>query len=262
MIGLGLVAAALTLLVDGDTVAGISITFVALVAIWLSGVWMCPWGIDRYVLRVSNVLNEGSREATSMSRAGDVSLRELRATIEEMEPPYDCISIHREIVERMQEMDFLDAGGSDSHDDRAICMNIIHSDLMSARERLAVCHFNSRADQLMQLVDELVLGIANTRRATEIPLKEMSKRLRKMAVPRRLRDRHNQCESAVNTYLVALKYFNDARERGDAEVIRRAAQELSVKQAAMEKLVGEYIDELRAIYFGARRNVLRQSEHN
>ena len=251
MIALGLVAAALVLLVDGDAVAGICVALIALVAIWLGGVWTWPWGVDRYVRKISEVLQEGSREANTVSNAGHASLRKLRVMIKEMEPSLDSMDIHREITERMDEMDSLEAcRGSESLADRAIHLNIIRSDLISALKRLATDHSDYQNDRLAELVDRLLLGIVDTRRATEAPLREMSERLRKMIVPRGLRDRHYRCDSAVSTYLVALKRFNDAREGEDTEAIREAAQGLSVRQVAMEELTNEYVGELRAIYQG------------
>jgi hypothetical protein len=250
MIALGFVAAALALLVDGDIVAGIGVTFVALPAVWLSGVWVSPRGVDRYALRVSDVLQDGSRAANSASRACHGALRKLRTLIEEVDPPLDCTSIHREITDRMHEMDRLEADHSDLLADRAIRMNVIRSDLSSALERLSACPSDSQANELVRLVDRLVRELADARRATEAPLKEMSERLRKITVPRGWRDKHDRCESAVSAYLAALNSFNDARESEDADAIRGTAQKLSVEQVAMEACIKEYVDDLRANYQG------------
>jgi hypothetical protein len=249
-IALGIVAAALTLLIDGDTIIGTGVTLVALAAIWLGGVWAWPWGVDRYVLRVSHVLQAGSSEANSASAVRQASRRKLRAMIEEVEPPPGRVGIRREIVARIGEMDDLEAGRSDSLAERAIRMNTIRRDLISTRERLSAWNSDSRVDQLARLLDRLLRDIADTRRATEAPLEEMSELLRKMPVPQGWKGKHSRCESILSTYLAALRRFNDARESEDTAAIRGAGLELSVEQATMEKRINEYVDELRAKYRG------------
>lgn len=256
-IALAFVAAALTLLIDGDTIVGICVTLVALAAIWLGGVWAWPLGVDRHVLRVTHVLQAGSSEANSASMVRQASLRKLRGMIEEVEPPPDCVGVRREIVARMREMDDLEAGRSDSLAERAIRMNTIRRDLISARKRLSAWDSDSRTDQLARLLDQLLRDIADTRHATEAPLEEMSELLCRMPVPQRWKGKHSRCESTLSTYLVALRRFNDARESEDAAAIRRAGQELSVEQATMETRINEYVDELRATYLGRVGGVSR-----
>jgi len=250
MIALGLVAAAVTLLLDGDTVSGISVTVIALSAIWLAGIWPWPWGMDRYVLRVSDVLQAGSREANSASCTRRASLRTLRTMIEQVDPPLDCIGTQQEIVDRMEEVDYLEAEDKGSLADRAIRMNAIRSDLISALVRLSAWQSDSEVNRLAQLGDQLLRDMADTRRATEAPLEEMAERLRKIAVPRGWKGKHSRCESVLGTYLVALRRFNNARESEDNDAMQRAAQELSVEQVAMEKSINQYLDDLRANYQG------------
>jgi hypothetical protein len=258
MIALGLVATALVLLSDGDVIAGSSVTIAAFVAVWVGGVWAWPWGVDRYVRRVRGVMHVGFREASDLSSAGRASLHKLRVMIEESKPPSGCIDVHRGIVEQLREMDSLEAGDrGDSLADRAVRMTAVKNDLRSALERLSACHadFEDREDrQLARLVERLLRGIVDTHRAPEIPVREMSERLRKMHVPQGLRDKHGQCEAAVSAYLTVLRRFNETQELDDIEAIREAAHEFTTGQAVMKRLATEYIDELRAIYSG---NVLR-----
>ena len=197
MIALGLVAVALTLLSDGHLIVGIGVILVSLPAAWLGRVWVSPWGVDRYALRVSDVLQGGSREVNDISRARHASLRTLRVRITEVEPSVGCRDIHQEITDRVREMDCLEARHNEPLADRAIRMNAISRDLMRALERLSACHPDSRASEIVGLVDQLMRDVAATRRATEAPLERMSKRLRKMRVPKGWRDQHNRCEAAV-----------------------------------------------------------------
>jgi hypothetical protein len=251
MVALVLVAASFALLSDGYVVAGICTMLVALPVVWLGGVWALPWSVDRYVLRVSEVLQTGSREANTASRARRASLHKLRRQIEEVKPPSDWGSIHQMVTDRMREIDGVEEGDrSEPIADRAMRMYALRGDLIAALERLSACHADRQVTELAQLVDQVVRDVADTRRTTEVSIEDMSERLRKIAVPRGWRDKHSQCESAVSVYLSALKCFDDAWESDSPDTIRRAAQELALQQAAMEAYAGEYVDELRSYYQG------------
>lgn len=151
-----------------------------------------------------DVVWTASREGSRANANRYDLLRHLRTVIVEAELPSGLVGIHREVADRTQEIDRIEVEGEGTLADRAVRMNEIRGELIHNLDRMSGDHSDFDATHFRHSVEHFLQELDATRRATEVPLERMCKRLQAINVTRQWRRKHEGYHSVVEVRLARI----------------------------------------------------------
>jgi hypothetical protein len=255
-LALALVAAALALVADGETVIGCIGLVLAIPVSWLGQVWVIPWGGDAYALAMRDVLYTGAVDSSYADHLRRDRLSNLGKDVAELEcdSSQQLSEIHRLVVVRIQEIARLDAGGDGSLAERAVYAHEIRRELVDQLKELEVYPADSYGARLASGVANFLHEATDARRMLHESLTQMSEQLVKIRPPRHWRDQHSRYLEEFCDYVSTLGDYYTALEGGSIDAIRVAAVQVSGQHKVMVRDTESYLRELGKRYTGDRDN--------
>jgi len=249
LLALALVAVALTLVVDGNTVFGCAGLLLAIPVTWLGGIWVTPWGEDAYARAMRDVIRTGPAEANHADRRRHDQMRRLTTTITELEPPQQLVELHRRVVGCMREIDRLETDHGVAPEDRAVRMYELRRELSRLLDDVTAD--GASGSYLLRLkrgVEDLIR--TSTRDTVQATFQRRSERLVKIRPPQRWRDRHDRSVKIFSDYFSALPSYYASLKDGDIDAIRDAAKMMAVRHEELTRFTEDYLQELGEQYTG------------
>jgi hypothetical protein len=244
-IGLGIVALGGFLAAEGHATIGVVVLVASVPATWLTGVWVVPWSMDAYFVRLSNIINDSYINLQYENHRQREQLKDIANEIKGLDPPRDRLDLHQQILTDICRVDEILNDKSVSFSDRAID---ILGPSRSLRHAYTELDHDSREPYVSAVAGALGRykdRIDEDRERNQQSLRRLLVRANKLGPPGSLAERHGNYLRALDEYVSSMSAYYAAIRDREAIAIRKAAGMVEVAYADLEATSHRYVTELQ-----------------